>query len=74
MDQSSGLCLPVQSENKRASYSSEPLKTNCQGSVTHASHLLWISVQASFLHGINGVAQELMSVLLAAKPEMTSNF
>lgn len=36
--------------------------------------LLWVTVKAGFLHCIDGVAQKLMGVLLAAKPEVAGNF
>lgn len=36
--------------------------------------LLWVTVKAGFLHCIDGVAQKLMGILLAAKPEVAGNF
>lgn len=39
----------------------------------HRHHLLGVAVQAGLLHGIDGVAQKLVRILLAAKAEVPSD-
>lgn len=36
--------------------------------------VLWVAIEACFLHGIDGVPQKLMGVLLAPKAKMSCNF
>ncbi len=76
VDQGGGLCLSVQSVNRREHYSSDPIRQThgfCSDLITVVV-LLGISIQTSFLHGVNGVTQKLMGILLTPKPKMASNF
>lgn len=36
--------------------------------------LLWVAVETGFLHGVNGVPQELVRILLATEAEMSGDF
>lgn len=38
------------------------------------TNLLWVAIETGFLHGIDGVPQKFMSILLAPKAKMSGNF
>ena len=41
---------------------------------TYINILLGVAIQTGFLHGINGIPQKFMGILLAAKAKVSGNF
>lgn len=74
VNQRRGLSLPVEPANGNMVTGRWPLMRNTIKCPPQTAALLRVATETRLLHGIDGVPQKLMGVLLASKAKMSRNF
>lgn len=74
MNQRRGLSLPVKPADGNEVTGRLPLMRNTIQLPSQTEALLRVATETRLLHGVDGVPQKLMGVLLASKAKMSRNF
>lgn len=74
VDQCRGLSLPVEPAEGNTGTGWSALMRNTIKWPPQTEALLWVATETRLLHGVDGVPQKLMGVLLASKAKMSCNF